>query len=105
MHQPASAVAVGTPAAVTATGTAISNYEKALISAASSLYKQQSTGTFTAGRAAAAVQQQNTKLLPYWKQKRIRDQQTKDPNRPIVVSAFMSVCLKNVFDVSFIMHG
>nr|XP_018671141.1 zinc finger RNA-binding protein isoform X1 [Ciona intestinalis] len=63
----------------------ISNYEKALINAASSIYQQHSTPTgVTGGGGASNLSAAYIKQLPYWKQKRL--QQVKDPNKPIVAT-------------------
>ncbi|XP_076800984.1 zinc finger RNA-binding protein-like isoform X3 [Clavelina lepadiformis] len=55
----------------------VSNYEKALLSAATSIYNQHHKG----GGGPSNFQSKN---MPYWKQKRM--QQVKDPNKPIVAS-------------------
>ena len=59
----------------------ISNYEKALLSAATSIY-QQHKGSSGGGSNYSSY---NIKNMPFWKQKRIQAQQNKDPNKPIVV--------------------
>nr|CAB3267939.1 ZF(C2H2)-54 zinc finger protein [Phallusia mammillata] len=59
----------------------MSNYEKALISAANSIYQQQHKGGGGGDSSGA-----NVKNLPYWKQKRIQAQQNRDPNKPIIAS-------------------
>ena len=58
--------------------TSISNYEKALISAATSIYQQQRKG----GGGSVGTY---SKSMPTWKQKRLQAQANRDPNKAIVV--------------------
>jgi len=79
----------------------ISNYEKALISAANSIYQQQRKdggggGGGGGGNGASGISGPDTyhKTMPYWKQKRLQMQASRDPNKPIIVrhSSFSDVC-------------
>ena len=62
----------------------MSNYEKALISAATSIYQQQRKGGGGGGSITSNVSS-FSKSMPTWKQKRLQAQANRDPNKAIVV--------------------
>ena len=70
-------------------GPNISNYEKALISAATSIYQQQRKG---GGGTSSNNSYSGGKFMPTWKQKRLEAQANRDPNKAIVVSLKYLFC-------------